>query len=350
MGFAAFGCSLDALDAPEKVAMKSAYLAALSRGIIDEDLARDPYDLLVGKVADMEGITPLGRLELGTWLEPRPAVGDIDLVRERLYREFLDCGGAREAADRLREFVSTRVLPSRPLMFGVDHSLTGGVIEALSRELGAAGLAVIVLDSHFDAVPTSIRRKAAMSQAEAGSASLDTLPESYNCGTWLASLLESKALLPENLVVIGPSDHPGYGGEPGEGDGIPAYRESYLSFEELGVKVIPKRTIREIGVGDAAREAFERIGKKPVYISLDADLGAGREVRAVRFLDTLGLSAEEMLGLAAALALQRNEAGSVLAGLDVMEIDVHLADLPGSEDRTLDTCAAVARTLLKDVD
>ncbi len=347
MGFAAFGCSLDALDHGEKVAMKRAYLSALSRGMIGGELARDPYDLLLGRLSDVEGIPALGRLELATWLEPRPAPGDIDLVRERLYREFLDCGGAREAADRVREFVSTRVLPARPLMFGVDHSLTGGVLEALSDEFGFDGLAVVVLDSHFDAVPTSIRRNAATSPEKAGGVGLDTLPESYNCGTWLASLLESRTLLPGNLVVIGPSDHPGYEKEPGEGEKVSAYRESYLSFEERGVKVIPKRAIRESGADDAAKEAFKSVGEKPVYISLDADLGAGREVGAVRFLDTLGLSAEEILELAGALARRLEESGSELAGLDVMEIDVHLADLPGSEDKTVETCAAVVRTFLE---
>jgi arginase family enzyme len=347
LGFAAFGCSLDALDAPEKVAMKHAYLSALSRGIIDGELARDPYDLLVGRLSDVAGVTALGRLEIDTWLEPRPAPGDIELVREQLYQEFLDSGGAREAADRVREFVSTRVLPSRPLMIGVDHSLTGGVLEALSDEFGVDGLAVVILDSHFDAVPTSIRRNAATSSAEAGGIGLDTLPESYNCGTWLASLLENNTLLPENLVVMGPSDHPGYRGEPGEDEGISAYRESYLSFEERGVKVIPKRSLRETGFEGAVKEAFEGVGNKPVYISLDADLGAGCEVGAVRFLDTLGLSAEEILELAGALYRRLKENGSDLAGLDVMEIDVHLADLPGSEDKTVETCTAVVRTLLE---
>ena len=41
MEFLVFGCSLDVLDAPEKVAMKVAFLDGLERGLVDRDLALD---------------------------------------------------------------------------------------------------------------------------------------------------------------------------------------------------------------------------------------------------------------------------------------------------------------------
>jgi hypothetical protein len=40
--------------------------------------------------------------------------------------------------------------------------------------------------------------------------------------------------------------------------------------------------------------------------------------------------------------------GCELAGFDIMEVDVHLADIPHSGDRTLEMCVALARELLNE--
>lgn len=184
-----------------------------------------------------------------------------------------------------------------------------------------------------------------MSTGEA-KAHCSALPVSYNCGTWIADLLERDVVFPGNLVVIGTSDHPGYMARPGEIRGMPAYRQAYLSLEQRGVKVITKKSLREIGAGGAAAEALAGLSGKAVYVSLDADLGSGEATRAVRFLDTLRLSGSEMLELARELGARLKDIGSELAGLDVMEIDVHIADIPGSHDRTVDVCAGVVGEVL----
>jgi len=342
--FAAFGCSLDALDAPEKVSMKRAYVEARSRGIVGDELAGDPYDLLLPRLADIPGLEAAGRLELEPWVTPRPSGTGPGNVSAEAYREFLDSGGCLRVAACLRDFVRERVFPFRPLLLGVDHSLTGGVLEALHGQAGGHELNVIVLDSHFDAIPAAIRKEAAQGALSDEGGRLDSLPESYNCGTWLARALESGVILPGNLVVIGTSDYPGH--EPGSGEmaGMAAYREAYVAFEERGVRIIPKRVLRERGIREAVGEALAGM-KGRVYVSLDADLGAGCDVNAVRFLDTVGLSADEMLEVGRSIARVIDDKDARLAGLDVMEIDVHLADLPESEDRTLEVCAEMVNAL-----
>lgn len=349
MEFRAFGCSLDVLDAPEKVAMKLAYLEALERGLLEEGVARDPYDLLLGRLADVDGLTDAGRLELDSYLTPRPAPGDNCRLSAEAFRAFLDSGGCARVAGDLREYVAGSVLPGRPLLLGVDHSLTGGVMEALSAGDGGEELALIILDSHFDAVPATLRMAASVNVAPGGGTRMAELPESYNCGTWIADILDRDIVSPGNVAVLGPSDHPGY--EPGddEGEGMSAYREAYLALEEQGVTVIPKRTIRRVGAREAVATALEGMEGKSIYISLDADLGAGEEVKAVRFLDTIGLTVEEVIGVARALRGWLEETGSPIAGMDVMEIDVHLADIPGSGDRTVEMCAESLRVLLERV-
>lgn len=42
-------------------------------------------------------------------------------------------------------------------MLGVDHSLTAGVVSALSEKYGRENLGIIVLDQRFDAIPLSVR-------------------------------------------------------------------------------------------------------------------------------------------------------------------------------------------------
>ena len=172
-------------------------------------------------LAELPDVTVAGKLEIESWLTPRPSLRDLDSVDPRLYREFLDTGGCEVISARLREFVKERVLPLRPLFVGVDHSLTGGVLEALASE--GARPALVVLDSHFDAVPTSVRKAAVESSAGSGEAELEP-PESYNCGTWLAGAIEEGLVSAEDVVVIGPSDHPGYEATAGETEGMAAYR------------------------------------------------------------------------------------------------------------------------------
>ena len=350
MTYASFGCSLDVMDAPEKLAMKLAYLNALREGVIQAPLARDPYDLLMNELGETPGIVTVGRLELEPWMTPRPGLDAIGNVDVALAREFLDTGGCNVVASRLREFVRDRVMPLSPFLVGVDHSLTGGVLQALAAD-GAGSLSLVVLDSHLDAIPASVRRAAALALSETETVAGEGEPEpeppdSLTCGSWLASVMDSGLVAPEKIAVIGPSDYPGTqaGDEP---DAVRNFRDAYAAIEERGVTVIPKRRVREIGAEAAAREAVQAIGAGRVYVSIDADVGAGEAVKAVRFLDTIGLDPDEVPRLCGALARELAPAGAELCGFDVMEIDTHLADIPGSGDRTLEMCARAVRALLR---
>ncbi len=350
MDFAIVGCSLDALDAEEKLAMKLAYLYALKEGVVDEVLARDPYELLVGPLSELPGVSVAGSLEIESWLTPRPFACDIDYIEPVVYREFVGTSGCAVIAARLREFVKSRVLPLRPLLVGVDHSLTGGVVEALAGN--GTRPALIVLDSHFDAVPTAVRRAALGPEAVgAGGPGTEEVgqaepPAGCNCGTWLGAIVDEGLVDPENVVVIGVSDHPGHDVTDGEPEGMALYRDSYLSFEERGMTVLTKRKLREQGVEKSVAEAVAGLEGRQVYVSVDADIGSGEEVKAVRFLDTLGLSVDEVLRVARSLRARLAGSGCELAGFDIMEVDVHLADIPHSGDRTVEMCLALARELI----
>jgi len=288
MTFASFGCAPDVLDAPDKLALKLAYLDALRKGLVGGDIARDPYDLLETALEGTAGLVTVGKLELEPWMTPRPALDAGNQVDVMLYREFLDTGGCAIVSARLREFVRDRVLPLTPFMIGVDHSLTGGVLDAICGP-DPEEMALLIMDSHFDAIPSQVRRAAATEAGDDGAASeAEPEPESYNCGTWVAGVIERELVAPSNIVVLGASDRPPDAGG-AEDEGMAAFRDAYSSFEERGVRVITKQRIREIGPAEAAREALDGLRAKSIYVSLDADTGAGEQVKAVRFLDTIGL-------------------------------------------------------------
>ncbi|MHB8894516.1 MAG: arginase family protein [Candidatus Geothermincolia bacterium] len=346
MTFAAFGCALDVLDAPEKIAMKLAYVNALREGLISDPIARDPFDLLMPALEDAPGLVTVGKLEIEPWFTPRPGLEGPDNIDILLYREFLDTGGCAVVSARLREFVRDRVLPLSPVLLGVDHSLTEGVLEALELS-GENDLALIVLDSHFDAIPASVRKAAAIEPGAAGTSEDEGAPpDSFTCGNWLARVLDKGLVKPQRVAVVGPSDHPGPAAAGGEPEAMAAYREAYLELEERGVTVIPKKRVKDLGVEEAAREAVSRTGGSSFYISIDADIGAGVEAKAVRFLDTIGIDPDDVVRLCRSLAGEIASRGGTIAGFDIMEIDVHLADIPGSGDRTVEMAAAAAREML----
>jgi len=69
---------------------------------------------------------------------------------------FVDSNGYLEYADQLMGLVGSR-FPETPVIFGVDHSLTGGAVRAAAGEYGGENLRLVVFDSHFGFIIPSIR-------------------------------------------------------------------------------------------------------------------------------------------------------------------------------------------------
>jgi len=357
--FGLFGCSLDALDSPERVAMKHAFMNALEEGLVEAGIPRDPFDLVAGRLGAMDGVVMIGKLLIGSWLTPRPEPSDRGLISERRYADFLDSGGCRMMSARLGEFVKDRVFPLRPLLVGVDHSLTGGVVRALAEGQVGGDLALVVLDSHFDAIPASVRKAAAAAlptgnggarapgseePESRGPGRPADAPDSYGCGNWIAETIDAGLVPPGAVVVIGPSDAAPerVDDTPGELD---AYRRAYRALEKRGVRIVGKNALRESGAS-AALAALGPLSQKQVYVSIDADTGAGAGMGAVRFLDRIGLAPGELMELAEAISGWVADSGAALAGVDLMEIDTHLADIPGGTDRTVEVCVGMVQKLI----
>ncbi|MEW6202963.1 MAG: arginase family protein [bacterium] len=348
-----FGAALDALDAPEKVQLKIAYLnsrfpenAKHNHGS-GQDFC-DPYDALTFQLSDIfksEKFTMAGRLPVESWLRPKPERTDLHLIAAQNFTRFIDGNGCRQHTNRLEEYIKESIFPDKPAMLGVDHSLTGGVIRALSTRYGS-NLSLIVIDSHFDAIPAEIRHPAALRHAPCiMQRGAETAP--CTCGDFLKCLIDEKFIEPQNLFVIGVSDYPDREKLDMNDENIKRYAEYYLDFEERGVKFIKKIEIEVENNFPANLDKFlNQIKTDNIYVSFDADIGAHRGIYAVRFLDRIGIEEDVILKIGRSIGTRRQFA---LAGFDVMEIDVHLLglELPdGSRDRTSEICSGFIRNLL----
>ena len=155
-----FGMALDAADDPLSLQLKHAWMAADTSKLDWLSACPDPYGAVTESMAGIleeRNIQPVGRFPVPSWLWPKPKQSDLPLVTAKSLGDFYDSGGLLKIVRQLQSFVTESVLPETPIMLGIDHSATAGVISALSESYSPGDLSVVVLDQHFDAIPLSVR-------------------------------------------------------------------------------------------------------------------------------------------------------------------------------------------------
>lgn len=155
-----FGVGLDAADDPWSLQLKWAWMTRGPQNLDGSQVPLDPYDAVTNHMADILeelDITLAGKFLIPPWLGPRPPQSSFPMVTVDHMRYFFDSNGFFELANRLEGFVRDSILPQMPIMIGIDHSATGGVVSALVERYGAQSVSVVVLDRHFDAFSSSVR-------------------------------------------------------------------------------------------------------------------------------------------------------------------------------------------------
>lgn len=321
-----FGVALDASDDPVSLDLKRASMFASSRP--GNDFCPDPYDYIVEQLQKKHGMRPAGKFPVPSWLGPRPSPSDAALVTLENYQRFYRDRGFWQTTEAVREYVEKSIFPDIPVMIGIDHSATGGVLSALSDRYGADQLSVVVLDRHFDGIAPSTRLAAdqmpfsALDEAE------------YCCGSFWAYLLDRSVVLPGNLLFIGVADYPDQD-LPDEWSG---FRQCYREFEERGCRFFPRANFQVPYVHRLARCVDECITTPYVYVSLDVDVGSYDSVHAARYMDGPGLSRQQLCDAATEIANAISSKGALLAGFDVMEFNMHFLGIEtadGFKDQTL---------------
>ncbi len=356
---ALFGVALDPTDDELKLSFKAILARDLAAG---RSAFRNPFDALRAFLGDLiaaDVCETAGEIDIPSWLTPSPTLSELSLVSAENHLRFIDEGGCLEVAGRVAAFVRDDLAGGMPAMIAVDHSATGGVLRALAGQEGSSDTTVLVVDSHFDGLQLSERMDLARYASEerrdgadedpvaleACGAELRTVPDSYNCATWLRYLVEERVVPPHRLIVFGVSDYPSE--ELRHDSGLRRYVDAYRRFEEAGVTFVTKEEIRRKGVRSALAPLLDGTVTDRLYLSLDADIGSLDAVHAARFMNVKGLSAEALTELACVLGetLEKKR----LVGLDVCGIETFLLGRTfpdGVKDRTVERLSDFVRILL----
>ncbi len=348
-----FGAAVDASDFPLSIQMKLAYLNQLAQNFGKRTNFIDPYEafLMHSSILTEQKFLKIGKFPIDSWLTPKPKLEDSHLINQLNFSKFTNDGLLKPISDKLKRYITTSVLPDIPLMVGVDHSLTGGVLTALSKEYGPENLLVLIFDAHFDGLPANISIDIAKYTNEHPNEVNPLIPEyyysqmegreirnTYTCASFLNNLINAKIIRPENLIIFGCQDYPDEKYRALNDPRIVEFVEFYDTMERNGVKFIPKAEPSQML--DKLKQILKDTAKSNFYLSFDVDVGALKEIIASRFRNVLGLDQSTILSAAKIINNTIKTANNKLVGLDVMEIETYLLKKvfpkSGREDQTIE--------------
>ncbi|MFX1452913.1 MAG: arginase family protein [Promethearchaeota archaeon] len=360
-----FGASLDPSDTQTKISIKQAYLNSLASGNTEKSKYLDAYDAFVShsKFLKLPNFNKIGKFPIESWLRPKPDLEDFQFMNPLDFRIFLDSNGCKEYSDEIEKFIDQKILPGIPLMIGADHSLTGGVLKALSKKYGAKNITLIILDAHFDGIPSKLRLGLAKYSKEHREeidvlfpellASIEDdleIPQSYNCGTFLYHLLKDGTIKAENLIIFGCMDYPREEFKDIQDSRVKNYVDFYFNYEKKGVKIIPNSG-NNIKMQKQFELALKSIKTPYVYISIDVDVGALNAILASRFYEFTGVDEDCLMGIAGLLKNLVQQETVELIGMDIMEIELYFLNAKlkkfGKTDKTIEIMDHFIEIMLK---
>lgn len=344
-----FGVPLDPWDGEDRVSLKRAYISASIRGKPKFPQFRDPYDALVPSLKKIfKRAFFKGKISVDSWLWSTPEPEDLILVTSINNAVFIDTDGCREYSDKVRDFIQDENFQGIPVMIGIDHSSTGGAIEALTKKYGRENFSFIILDSHSDFLTMKHRYDLIQYQRERSGEKQSSLqidpfsiprPESYNSGSFLYHLINEGIIPADRVTLLGVSDYPPKALR-GEDPRVERAISFYRKMEDNGLRVITKKSIEKNGISKISKLLRQGINQPNLYISIDIDIGAISAIYGAREIEEppiIGLKTRQLYRIGMALAKIIRDQNVELLGLDLMETDVYKAGIPlknGRIDRT----------------
>ena len=345
-----FGVALDIADDPWSLQLK--WASMMAAGKEGDGLYADPYDAVAGKMLGDPDFELGGKFPIPSWQGPRPKPSDGNLVSVENLQQFVAKGGLLETMKQLQDFVERSIFPALPVMVGVDHSATGGVISALTKRYSPEMLSIVVLDRHFDAIPLSLRmdglfRGTSGFETDGSPHPLDVNElDQYCCGNFWAYLVDAGIVLPEHLLFVGVADYP----SPEIDPKWERLRERYLGFEERGCGFFPSWKFDGRYTESLTQFIHDKVTTPYVYVSLDLDVGAYRCINAARYMDGPGITRENLLDIARIIAEGSQNGNFILVGFDIMEFNIHFLGIEtaeGGKDLTLPLVHDFIKTLTR---
>ncbi len=361
-----FGAALDPNDDPLKIISKHAYINRKTQKLLNanEDFL-DPYEGLIkfSRAIKNDKFKKIGKFPIESWLQPKPEIDDLPKLNPADFQEFTNSGKIYDYAIKLEEFVKKKILPDIPLMIGTDHSLTGGVLKALSEKYKPENIAIVIFDAHLDALSAQVSLELSKFASENRDKVKLLYPEqfdeidmnnvelkdSYTCAAFLSYLVKERTILPENVIIFGNQDYPS--------DELLAepdlraknYVEQYLSFEKQGIKIISASDDEDQMVSKL-KESLEKVSAPNIYVSLDVDVCMFKEVLAARFTNGIGIEKKIVISAAKTIKTFMDQNHRSLVGMDVMEIETYLLNKElkksGRKDQTVELIDEFLEALL----
>ena len=349
-----FGAALDPLSSPERLNLKLGYLNWVFNNPLANSSYLDPYDLIKSDLeeeVDLFGAGDwVGKFPVDSWLTPKPTLDDARSITCQRFNAFLKENGCLRYWKLVENYMDQRILPSKPVMIGVDHSLTGAVIRTLAKHIDS--LNVIVLDAHFDvaryqslSLPFELRSsdEGRWHSNPLGSKEEITFLE---CGNFISFILEEGVVRPDNLWVIGVQDeilmYPKV-----ESYSNPEWAQfnEYRKWMDRGIHLVTKKEL--------ISHSFTIDLKGPVYLSIDMDVGSLSSVFSARFMNCVGLTYDDFMKSLHLLSGMIRQSKNPLLGLDIMELDIHLleaCELSPYEDHSRRLTREIFRVFSEDLE
>jgi arginase family enzyme len=291
-------------------------------------------------------------IEVPGWLRPMPTAEERPKIVVDAFVAFIDQNGCREFADRIAKEVRSKILPDFPCMIAVDHSLTGGAIEALTEYYGQKNISLLVVDSHTDAVPMSKLAKAIAYDVDTNPDSvydkadpfLFNRPESYNASSFLHHLVADNLVDPRDLYILGVSDYPEKKALRIKDPRITDYTSAYADLKKQGATIVTKRECQLKPT--KVKALLKKIRTPFAYISIDMDIGARNALNGVRFRNWQGLSETQIYRLVDTIC-QAGKSEVQIVGMDITEINSRIAGRQWGEsvDRTYQIAASLVKRI-----
>jgi len=334
-----FGVPFDPPNSPERLNLKIAYISHLIEISNSSAMFSDPYDVIE---ADLKGVPLLaenhwlGKMPIDSWLTPRPTPEDLALLTPFQDSSFLEENGCWDYAQKVAQFVEEQVFPYSPVMIGIDHSSTGGVLLALAKKY--ENLNVVVMDAHFDVMKGNDLFSSFKSNNRYDE------PLFYHCGNFLSFMLEKEIIRPKNLWVLGVNEEMMPKRNSMHNMGTFTNNENEARrWVDNGVHLVSKEMV------SSGRVCIDLNG--PTYVSIDMDVGSLTSVFSARFMNCYGLTFQEFIHLLNAVSKSIKKASVPLVGLDIMELDIHFLDASEGlpfQDHARDMVKKTLKTLLTD--
>jgi arginase family enzyme len=350
-----FGIALDPINSLERLSLKLSYLNYIKNTPWEENRYLDPYDVikdyLKNKSLLINDRSWAGKISVESWLAPKPNQTDFFSLTPDKYRKFLENNGCFEYAMIVRDYLKEKIFPAKPVMIGVDHGLTGGVVKALSERFN--NLNVVIFDAHFDVMRYQVASEKSawgITDAYNGNSFFKTEEaiQFYECGNFISFLLERNIIKPERLWILGVQEEVVKGLEKEYFSSKAEWSqvEEFRKWVDKGVHLITKNEL-------VSKKSINLSLNGPTYLSIDMDVGSLSSIYSARFMNCIGVTYNEFVNALYNLSCIIRESDIPLIGLDLMEIDIHLLEasgLSGYKDYTKEIIKKIFQFFLNDLE